>query len=186
MRIRSFRATSPRFGARVWVAADAVVVGDVELAADVNVWYGAVLRGDLNPIRIGARTNIQDGVVIHVDAPDEPTIVGEDVTVGHGAILHGCRVERGALIGMHATVLNRAVIGAEAVVAAGAVVPPGLEVPRRTMVAGVPATPRREVTEEEVADIRRGNRNYLELKSRYMAGGDEATVDDPDEWEKVR
>ena len=98
-------------------------------------------------IRIGARTNVQDNAVIHVDEPDFPTLIAEDVTVGHSAILHGCRVERGALVGMHATVLNGAVIGEEAVVAAGALVPPGMVVPPRTLVAGVPAKVRREVAD---------------------------------------
>jgi carbonic anhydrase/acetyltransferase-like protein (isoleucine patch superfamily) len=185
MRVRPFSGKVPRFGARVFVASSAVVVGDVELADDVSVWYGAVLRADLQEIRIGARSNIQDGVVIHVDAPDAPTIVAEDVTVGHSAILHGCRVERGALIGMHSTVLNGAVVGERAVVAAGALVPPGMVVPPRTMVAGVPAKVRREVTPDELDHIRRGNLVYLELKSRYLAAEDEREVPDPDEWRKL-
>ncbi len=185
MRIRPFSGKSPRFGKRVFVASTAVVVGDVELADDVNVWYGAVLRADLQAISIGARTNIQDNVVVHVDEPDAPTIVGADVTIGHAAILHGCRVERGALIGMHATVLNHAVIGEEAVVAAGAVVTPGMVVPPRTLVAGVPAKVRREVGEEELAHNRRNVRSYLELKTRYLAAGDERELADADDWEKL-
>jgi len=185
MRVRSFGGKRPRLGERVWVAADAVLVGDVELAADVNVWYGAVLRADIQSITIGARTNIQDGVVIHVDEPDDPTLVEEDVTVGHAALLHGCTVRRGALIGMHSTVLNKAVIGEEAIVAANALVPPGMEVPPRTLVAGVPAKVRREVGEEELERVRRGVRSYLELKGRYMADDDETVVADGDEWEKL-
>ncbi len=183
MLIRSFASTSPRFGARVFVAAGAVVVGDVTLGDDANVWYGAVIRGDLNPITIGARTNIQDGVVIHVDAPDHPVVVAEDVTVGHAVVLHGCRIERGALVGMHATVLNDAVVGEEAIVAAGALVPPGMAVPPRTLVAGVPARPVRDVTDDELAYVRRGVRSYLELKGRYLDGAD-AEVAEIDEWEK--
>lgn len=186
MRVRPFSGKSPRFGARVYLASTAVVVGEVELADDVSVWYGAVLRADLQEIRIGARSNVQDNAVLHVDSPDAPTIVGEDVTIGHAAILHGCRVERGALIGMHSTVLNGAVIGEEAVVAAGALVPPGMQVPARTMVAGVPAKVRRELTEEELGHVRRGVRVYLELKGRYLAADDERDVADPAEWEKLR
>jgi len=186
MRVRPFSGKAPRFGARVFVASTAAVAGDVELADDVSIWYGAVLRGDLQEIRIGARSNVQDNAVLHVDSPDAPTLVGEDVTVGHAAILHGCRVERGALIGMHSTVLNGAVIGEEAVVAAGALVPPGMTVPPRTMVAGVPAKVRREVTAEELGHMRRGVRVYLELKSRYLAADDECDVADPAEWEKLR
>lgn len=173
MRARGYSGKFPRSGERVFVASDAILVGDVELADDVSVWYGAVLRADLKPIRIGARSNLQDGVVIHVDEPDFPALVGEDVTVGHGAILHGCRIERGALVGMHATVLNLAVVGPEAMVAAGALVPPGMVIPARTLAAGVPAKLRRELTDEEVAHVRRGVQVYLDLKARYLAADDE-------------
>jgi carbonic anhydrase/acetyltransferase-like protein (isoleucine patch superfamily) len=166
---RSFDHQSPRVGQRVLLTQNAVLVGEVTVGDDVSIWYGAVLRADLNPIVIGARSNIQDNAVLHVDRPDSPTIVGEDVTVGHAAILHGCRVERGALVGMHATVLNGAVVGEEAMVAAHALVPPGMVVPPRTLVAGVPAKIRREMTEDEVEHIRRGVRVYLDLKNRYLA-----------------
>jgi carbonic anhydrase/acetyltransferase-like protein (isoleucine patch superfamily) len=182
MRIRPFSGKSPRFGARVFVASTAAIAGDVELGDDVSVWYGAVLRGDLQAIAIGARSNVQDNAVIHVDAPDCPVAVGEDVTIGHAAILHGCRVERGALVGMHATVLNKAVVGEEAIVAAGALVSPGMVVPPRTLVAGVPAKVRREVSEEELAHMRRGVRTYLELKTRYLADDDERELADADAW----
>ena len=182
MKIRPFAGKSPRSGQRVFVASTAVVVGDVELGDDASVWYGAVLRGDLNPIRIGPRTNIQDNVVIHVDEPDSPTLVAEDVTIGHAAVLHGCRVERGALVGMHATVLNGAVIGEEAVVAAGALVPPGMVVPARTLVAGVPAKVRRDGLAEELDHVRRGVRSYMELKGRYLAADDERELEDAADW----
>jgi carbonic anhydrase/acetyltransferase-like protein (isoleucine patch superfamily) len=182
VRIRTFAGKSPRFGERVFVAATAAVVGDVELADDVSVWYGATLRADLQEIRIGARSNLQDNVVVHVDEPDFPVHVAEDVTVGHAAVLHGCRVDRGALVGMHATVLNGAVIGEEAVVAAGALVPPGMTVPPRSLAAGVPAKVRREVTAEEIEHMRRGVRSYLQLKTRYLADADERELDDPEDW----
>ncbi|HVN75652.1 MAG TPA: gamma carbonic anhydrase family protein [Thermoanaerobaculaceae bacterium] len=172
-RVQSYSGKSPRFGRRVFVASTAAVVGDVALDDDASVWYGAVLRADMREIRIGARSNIQDNAVVHVDEPDFPAIVAEDVTVGHAAVLHGCRVERGALVGMHATVLNGAVVGEEAVVAAGALVPPGMVVPPRTLVAGVPAKVRRELGEEELEHTRRGVRSYLELKSRYLASDEE-------------
>jgi carbonic anhydrase/acetyltransferase-like protein (isoleucine patch superfamily) len=182
VKIRPFAGKSPRCGQRVFVASTAVVVGDVELGDDASVWYGAVLRGDLNPIRIGPRTNIQDNVVIHVDEPHSPTLVAEDVTVGHAAVLHGCRVEKGALVGMHATVLNGAVIGEEAVVAAGTLVPPGMVVPARTLVAGVPAKVRRDGLAEELDHVRRGVRSYLELKGRYLAADDERELEDAADW----
>jgi carbonic anhydrase/acetyltransferase-like protein (isoleucine patch superfamily) len=185
MRVRPFSGRRPHFGARVFVASTAVLVGNVGLADDVSVWYGAVLRADLREIRVGARTNIQDNVTIHVDSPDAPTLVAEDVTVGHAAILHGCQVERGALVGMQSTVLNGAVIGEEAVVAAGSLVPPGMVVPPRSLVAGVPAKVRREITAEELDHMRRGVTVYLELKSRYLASADETAVDDPSDWEKL-
>ncbi len=181
MRMRSFAGSSPRFGRRVFVASSAVLVGDVELADDVSVWYGAVLRGDIQRIAIGARTNVQDNAVIHVDEPDFPTLVAEDVTVGHAAILHGCRVERGALVGMHATVLNGAVVGEGAIVAAGALVPPGMTVKAGTLVAGVPAKTVRDVRPDEAEHARRGVRSYLELKGRYLAGDDERELADAPE-----
>jgi len=185
VRFRPFAGKTPRCGRRVFVASTAAVIGDVELSDDVSVWYGAVLRGDIKEIRIGARTNIQDNVVIHVDEPDFPTLVAEDVTVGHAAILHGCRVERGALIGMHATVLNGAVVGEEAVVAAGALVPPGMVVPARTLVAGVPAKVRREAEAGELDHVRRGVRSYMELKGRYLAADDEREIADPADWARL-
>ncbi len=161
----------PHLGERVFVADTATLVGDVELGEDASVWFAAVLRADLNAIRVGPRSNIQDGVVIHVDEGDFPTVIGADVTVGHGAVLHGCRIEDGALVGMNATVLNGAVVGREAVVAAGALVPPGAVVPPRTVVAGVPAKPRGPVGEDGVAAMRRGVAVYLRLKDRYLAAG---------------
>jgi len=181
VKIRPFGGRSPRFGRRVFVASTAVLVGDVEVADDVSIWYGAVIRGDLRGITIGARTNIQDNVVIHVDEPDYPTMVAEDVTVGHGAVLHGCRIGRGALVGMHATVLNGAVVGEGAVVAAGALVPPGMAVPAGALVAGVPARVRREVLAEEAEHVRRGVRSYLELKGRYLASLDEREQSDAED-----
>jgi gamma-carbonic anhydrase len=185
MLVRPYAGKLPRFGARVFVAANAVVVGDVELADDVSVWYGAVLRADLREIRVGARSNIQDNVVVHVDAPDAPTLIGEDVTVGHGAILHGCRVERGALVGMRATVLDGAVVGEGAIVGAGALVPSGMVVPPRVLVTGVPGKVKRDLTEEEIARTLRGVRNYLEVKGRYLAAADERSVEDPAMWAKL-
>ncbi|MGQ9495525.1 MAG: gamma carbonic anhydrase family protein [Thermoanaerobaculaceae bacterium] len=185
MRVRAYRNLRPTFGKRVFLASTAVVVGDVELGDDVNVWYGAVIRGDLAKVQVGIRTNIQDNVVVHVDS-DAPTIVGADVTVGHGAILHGCRVEDGVLIGMHATVLTGAVVGRGALVAAGALVPPGMEVPPGMLVAGVPARVVRSVREEEARQIEAGLRHYLELKSRYLAEEDqEKVLESLEDWEKL-
>jgi carbonic anhydrase/acetyltransferase-like protein (isoleucine patch superfamily) len=174
MSIQGFGGKLPLLGKRVFVASSAAVIGDVELGDDVSIWHGAVLRADLQCIRIGARSNIQDNAVVHVDSPDAPTIVAEDVTVGHAAILHGCRVERGALVGMHSTVLDHAVVGEEAMVAAGALVPPGMHVPPRTLVAGVPAKVRRELEPGEIERLKRGAAVYVEVKDRFLAEADEA------------
>jgi gamma-carbonic anhydrase len=171
MRVCEYGGASPRLGRAVFVAENAVLIGNVVLGDDVSIWFGAVLRADVEKIVVGARTNIQDNAVLHVDLPDIATVLGDDVTVGHAAVLHGCRVGNGALIGMHATVLNNAVIGEGAIVAAHALVPPGMHVPPRTLVAGVPAKVRRELTDEEVEHVKRGVRTYLELKDTYLTEG---------------
>lgn len=142
-----------------WVAPGAVVVGDVTLGAGASVWYGAVLRGDEESVVVGARANVQDGCVLHAD-PGFPCVLGDDVSLGHRAVVHGARVGSGALIGMGAVVLNGAVIGAHALVAAGAVVLPGTEVPPGALVAGVPARVHRDVTDAERHDQRRRVEDY--------------------------
>ena len=161
----------PTVGRRVFVAPGARVIGDVTLGDDASVWFNAVVRGDIHWVRLGARSNLQDGVVVHVEHGSCPTSLDEEVSVGHGAVLHGCRIGRGALIGMGATVLNDAVVGEGALVAAGSVVREGFTVPRRTLVAGVPAEVRRELTADESKRIEASWRHYLEYKARYLADG---------------
>lgn len=160
-------ALVPRLGANVFVAENATVVGDVELADGASVWYGAVIRGDVAPIRIGARTNIQDLVCIHATGGVSETEIGEDVTVGHSAVLHGATIRARALIGMGAIVLDGAVIGEEALVAAGAVVPPGMVVSPRTLVRGAPAKVVRELSPEEARAGKHGADNYLDEVLRH-------------------
>ena len=143
------------------MAPGAYVVGAVYLGEESSVWYGAVLRGDTEPIRIGARTNIQDGCVLHAD-PGYPTVVGDGCVVGHRAVVHGCEIGDGCLIGMSATILNGAKIGEGSIVAAGALVPEGREFPARSLIIGAPAKMAREVTEEQTQDIARGVRTYVE------------------------
>jgi carbonic anhydrase/acetyltransferase-like protein (isoleucine patch superfamily) len=143
-----------------YVAPGAVLVGHVILAEHSSVWYNAVLRAEAEPIRIGSGSNLQDNVSCHVDH-GFPLIVGRDVSVGHGAVLHGCTVEDGSLIGMAATILNGAVIGAGSLVAAGAVVLEGTVVPPHSLVAGVPAKVRRQLTDDEVTGIRHNAQEYL-------------------------
>lgn len=139
---------TPKIHPTAWIAPNATIIGDVEIGPDSSVFYGCVLRGDIGPIRIGARTNIQDNSTIHVDA-DAPCILGDDVTVGHMALLHGTTVGNGTLVGMKATLLSHSAVGEGALVAAGAVVLEHGEVPDRTLAAGVPAKVRRELSAEE-------------------------------------
>ncbi len=164
-----FRGRTPRVHPSAFLAPTAVLIGDVEVGAESSVWFGAVLRGDhaRNGIRIGARTSIQDNCVIHVSA-EGPTVVGDDVTVGHGAVFESCEVRRGALIGMNAVLLHHAIIGAESLVAAGSVVPAGMEVAPRTLVAGSPATPRKTLEGESAGWIRGSARHYVELSREYL------------------
>jgi carbonic anhydrase/acetyltransferase-like protein (isoleucine patch superfamily) len=157
---------SPEVVGSAWVAPGAYVVGDVYLGEESSVWYGAVLRGDTEPIRIGARTNIQDGCVLHAD-PGYPAIVGQDCVVGHKAIVHGCEIRDRCLVGMGATILNGAKIGEGSIVAAGALVPEGKEFPVKSLIVGVPAKRVREVTEEQTEDIARGVRTYIERAAAH-------------------
>jgi carbonic anhydrase/acetyltransferase-like protein (isoleucine patch superfamily) len=159
--IRSFRGIKPRIAASAYVDPGAHVIGDVELGDRSSVWPAAVLRGDIEPIRVGADTNIQDGTVIHTDK-GFPTTIGDRVSVGHGVVLHGCTVEEDSLIGIGARVLNGARIGRGAVVAAGALVPEGMEVPPDMLVMGAPAKPRRPVSAEEKARFQKGVGGYVE------------------------
>ncbi|MFJ7243342.1 gamma carbonic anhydrase family protein [Kitasatospora sp. NPDC098652] len=149
-----------------FLAPNAVVVGDVTVAAGASVWYGAVLRGDAESIAVGAGSNIQDNCTLHAD-PGFPLVVGERVSVGHNAVLHGCTVEDDVLVGMNATVLNGARIGTGSLVAAGAVVTQGTDVPPGSLVAGVPAKVRRELTEEERAGIKANGEGYLLLAEAH-------------------
>ncbi len=159
---------SPELAPSAWVAPGAVVVGDVRLGEDASVWYGAVLRGDTEPIRIGARTNIQDGCVLHAD-PGLPATVGEGCVVGHNAVVHGCEVGNGCLIGMGATVLNGAKIGAGSIAATGALVPENREFPPRSLIVGLPAKRAGEVTKEQAKYVERGAREYVERAATHRA-----------------
>ena len=156
----------PEVADSAWVAPGAYVVGAVHLGEESSVWYGAVLRGDTEPIRVGARTNIQDGCVLHAD-PGYPAILGEDCVIGHNAIVHGCVVEDGCLIGMGATILNGARIGAGSIVAAGALVPENKEFPPRSLIVGVPAKRVKDVSEGQTQDIARGVETYVERATSH-------------------
>ena len=166
--IRTYKGIGPKLGARAYVDASAQVIGAVELGEDASVWMNTVIRGDVNRIRLGARTNVQDNCVLHVTA-QHPTVLADDVTVGHSVTLHGCTIERHCLVGIGAIVLNGAVVGEESIVAAGALVPEGMQVPPRSVVMGAPAKVKREVTEEERAGLRRYAENYVRYKDEYRA-----------------
>lgn len=161
--------SSPRIDPTAWTAPNAVLAGDVVVGESSSIWYGAVLRTESETISIGRRTNLQDGCIVHVD-PGSPATLGDDVTVGHGAVLHGCTVGDGALIGMRATVLNGATIGAGSMVAAGAVVLEGTDVPPGSLVAGVPAKVRRPLTDDESARLLLAAANYVERSRLHAAG----------------
>ncbi len=166
MRILQYQDATPAIDDSAFLAEGAILVGMVWVAAEASIWFNAVLRGDEEPIRIGKGSNIQDGAVLHTD-PGCPCTVGEHVTVGHNAILHGCEVARGATIGMGATVLNRARVGEESLVAAGALVLEGMEIPARTLAAGVPARVRRELTDDEIARFRKNTDGYIRRREIY-------------------
>ncbi|WP_125099224.1 gamma carbonic anhydrase family protein [Leucobacter chromiireducens] len=157
---------TPRLAGGVWLAPGAVVVGDVVLAEEVSVWYNAVVRGDSDVVRIGPRTNLQDGVVVHTQKGD-PAVIGADVSVGHNATIHGATIEAGCLVGMGATVLSGATVGAGALIAAGALVPQGVSVPAHSLFAGVPGRVIRELRPEERAGVRDNAANYLQYTEHH-------------------
>jgi carbonic anhydrase/acetyltransferase-like protein (isoleucine patch superfamily) len=165
--IKSFQNLQPKIHESVFIAEDAIVIGDVEIGENSSVWYGSILRGDVNYIRIGARTNVQDGCVIHVSSKTHPTVLEDEITLGHRVTLHGCYVETGCLIGIGAIVLDGARIGRNSLVAAGSLVTPGTEIPPRSLVMGSPAKVKRELTDAEVKDLERFWRNYVSLSEIY-------------------
>jgi carbonic anhydrase/acetyltransferase-like protein (isoleucine patch superfamily) len=174
--LRSYRGIHPRLGERVYVDIAATVIGDVELGDDASVWPGAVLRGDVHHIRVGARSNIQDGAIVHVthDGPYTPggfpTIIGHDVTIGHAAVIHACTIGNFALVGMHATVLDGASVGDYGFLAAGAVLSPGKAVGKGELWVGNPARFVRLLTEKQVEMLAYSAANYVRLKDDYLAG----------------
>lgn len=161
-----FGDATPQVAESAWIAPGAYVIGDVHLGEESSVWYGAVLRGDTEPITIGARTNVQDGCVLHAD-PGFPAVIGQGCVIGHNAVVHGCEIGDNSLVGMGATVLNGAKIGEGSIVAAGAVVPEGREFPPRTLIVGIPAIPVGEVTDEQAADIERGASDYVQRAASH-------------------
>jgi len=166
--IRTYAGATPVVGERVYLAETAAVIGDVVLGDDVSVWYGAVVRGDCHFIRVGARSNIQDNSVLHVTQGTHPTILEEEVTLGHAAVVHGATIRRGALVGIRATVMDGADVGESAFIGAGALVTPRTKVPPRTLWLGAPAKLVRELTAAEVEDLKHYHSNYLGYKQEYF------------------
>nr|WP_120492148.1 gamma carbonic anhydrase family protein [Corynebacterium lactis] len=164
--ILSYKGATPRIHSDAWIAPGAVIIGDVEIGAESSVFYGCVLRGDVAPIRIGRRTNIQDNSTIHVDS-DAPTTLGDDVTVGHMALIHGTTVEDGTLVGMKSALLSHSRIGAGSLIAAGAVVLEGQEIPPASLAAGVPAKVRRSLSDDEVAGFIAHAGRYVETANQH-------------------
>lgn len=172
--IRSFAGKTPQLGSGVYVDEQAAVIGEVTLGADASVWPFAAVRGDVNRIEIGARSNVQDNAVLHVthDGPytpgGVPLLIGEDVTIGHGVILHACTIGDRCLIGMGAIVMDRALVASDVLIAAGSVVPPGKHLSGGWLYRGSPAQPVRELTAAEIENFRYSAAHYVRLKNRYF------------------
>ena len=166
--LRPFRGRLPVVHASVYVDPSAQVIGDVEIGAESSVWMNAVVRGDVNYIRIGARSNVQDGTIIHVMHDTHPTTIGDDVTLGHGVIAHGCTIQHRVLIGMGAVLLNGAEIGEDSIVAAGSLVTEGARVPPRSLVMGSPAKVKRVLDAGQIASILEYASNYVRYRLNYM------------------
>ncbi len=161
-----FAGRTPEVHESAWVAQNASLIGKVRVHADASIWFGAVLRGDIDDIELGPGSNLQDNVVVHTEQ-GSPAIIRAGVSVGHGAVVHGCTIEDGCLIGMNATVLTRAVVGRDSLVAAGAVVLEGTVIPPRSLVAGVPAKVRRTLTDEEVEALHDNSSRYVTRADVY-------------------
>lgn len=165
--LKPYKGIWPKLHESVFVEASAQVIGDVWIGEDSSIWFNAVVRGDVNYIRIGDRTNVQDNSTLHVTKDTCPLIIGSDITIGHGVVLHGCTVKDRCLIGMGAIILDRAEIGEDSIVGAGALVTEGTKVPPGSLVLGMPAKVARELKPEEKARILRSARNYIEYTRNY-------------------
>jgi carbonic anhydrase/acetyltransferase-like protein (isoleucine patch superfamily) len=169
--IRTFGGKRPVIGRGVFLAETCAVIGDVEIGEESSLWYGTAVRGDVMPIRIGARTSVQDNAVVHVTSGKFGTTIGSDCTVGHGAIIHACVVDDFCLIGMGSILLDGARIGHGSLVGAGALVTPGTDIPPHSLVIGSPAKVKRPLDDKEREQIRYGAEHYVELARRYLADG---------------
>jgi carbonic anhydrase/acetyltransferase-like protein (isoleucine patch superfamily) len=169
MALRTFRGKSPRVHPSCFVEDSAQVVGDVELGEDSSVWFNTVIRGDVNPIRIGKRTNLQDLTMVHVTSQKHSTTVGDDVTVGHHVVLHGCTVGNRVLVGMGAILMDGVEVGDDCIIGAGALLTPGTQVPPGSLVVGSPAKVKRPLNDEERAFLQQSARNYVHYAAEHRA-----------------
>jgi carbonic anhydrase/acetyltransferase-like protein (isoleucine patch superfamily) len=167
--IRTFRGKTPQIAPTAYVDPQSVIIGNVVIGDDSSVWPCAVIRGDSHSIRIGARTNLQDGSICHADFPDYPLTLGDDITVGHSAILHGCTIESRCLIGMGSIIMNGAKIGTGSIIAAGTVITENVTIPPGSMVMGLPGKVRRPVTPEEREGIGRSAQHYVENQREHKS-----------------
>jgi gamma-carbonic anhydrase len=174
--LRSYKDRSPRVHATAFVDASAQVIGDVEIGEASSVWMNAVVRGDVHWIRIGARSNVQDGTVVHVMNGTHPTTIGDEVTIGHGAVVHGCTLRGRILVGMGAILLNGVDVEEDSIVAAGTLLTEGTRVPARSLVMGSPGKVRRQLTDDEVRSIRAYAERYVGYRLDYMTGASAGTA----------
>ena len=168
--VYSLHGVTPKIAPDAFIAPTAAVIGDVEIGAETGVWFHCLVRGDLNIVRIGARTNIQDGTIIHVDTGSGATIIGDDITVGHNAVIHACTLKNRAFVGISATVLDGAVIEEGGVLGAGGLLTPGKVIGRNELWVGAPAKLVRVMSDEERAKFDRNADVYRELARRFRAG----------------
>lgn len=166
--IKPYKGKYPKIHPSAFIAENAVIIGDVEIGRDCSVWYNVVIRGDVNFIRIGDRTNIQDGTIIHVDHKRYPTIIGSNVTIGHNVMIHACTIEDYCLIGMSSTIMDGVVVGRQSIVGAGALITPNKTVEPQSLWAGVPAKFVRKLTDEELIWIEKSAENYVKYKNSYL------------------
>jgi carbonic anhydrase/acetyltransferase-like protein (isoleucine patch superfamily) len=167
----SHKGVRPRIADNVFIAPTATVIGDVEIGTDTNIWFGCVIRGDVNVIRIGERTNIQDGTIVHVSREKFGTYIGSDITIGHMALIHACTLEDGCFVGMQATIMDGCVVESGAMIAAGALVTPGKRVGRHELWAGRPARLVRQLTETDRRSMAATAAHYVKLAGEYIAAG---------------
>ncbi len=174
--IRAFQGTLPVIPKSVFVEDTAVVIGDVVMGEDCSIWFHAVVRGDVNSIRIGDRTNVQDLCMLHVTHDTHPLVIGSDVTIGHHVVLHGCTVKDRVLIGMGAIIMDGAVIGEDCVVGAGALITENTIVPPRSLILGSPAKVKRPVSQKELAWIKESAQNYIKYAQQYLSNSAKSTT----------